>query len=172
MFSSNSLPANVLPGSPVTTAKATWSQWWAKSTWWRAIGITILVNGLVGLWMPFALAVTQIQLSEISYRDCPPEIAEGAVTSGGVTQSASCYLVTGKANNPSSKTVYDADVYGRIYDADDNIVLQNRGRLGSIDQVPPGTSDFEMRISIPSNLSTPLQLKKFKASGFTKKIRQ
>jgi hypothetical protein len=145
---------------------------WAGSTWRRAIGITLLVNALSYLWMPVALAMTQIKLSDLSYRDCPPEIAEGAVTSGGVTQSASCYLVVGKANNPSAKTVFDADVYGRIYDADDNIVLRNRSRLGLIEEVPPGTSNFEMRISIPSNLPTPLKLKKFKATGFTQKIRQ
>jgi hypothetical protein len=148
------------------------SRLWAGSTWRRAIGITLLVNALSYLWMPMALAMTQIKLSDLSYRDCPPEIAAGAVTSGGVTQSASCYLVVGKASNPSSKTVFDADVYGRIYDADDNIVLQNRSRLGLIEQIPPGTSDFEMRISIPSNLATPLKLKKFKATGFTQKIRQ
>jgi hypothetical protein len=146
--------------------------WAGQSAWRRAIGITLLVNGLSYLWMPMAFAMTQIKLSDLSYRDCPPEIAEGAVTSGGVTQSASCYIVVGKANNPSSKTVFDADVYGRIYDADDNIVLRNRSRLGLIEKIPPGTSDFEMRISIPSNLATPLQLKKFKATGFTQKIRQ
>jgi hypothetical protein len=149
------------------------SKLWARpSTWRRAISITLSIIGLSYLWMPVALAMTQIKLSDLSYRDCPPEIAEGAVTSGGVTQSASCYLVVGKANNPSDKTVFDADVYGRIYDADDNIVLRNRSRLGLIEKIPPGTSDFEMRISIPSNLATPLKLKKFKATGFTQKIRQ
>jgi hypothetical protein len=121
---------------------------------------------------PAAVAVTQIQLTDVTYKDCPPEIAEGAVTSGGVTQSALCFLVTGKASNPSSKTVFDADVYGRIYDADNNLVLQNRSRVGLIEELPPGASDFEMRISVPSNTSMPLQLKKFKAAGFTTKIRQ
>ena len=51
-------------------------------------------------------------------------------------------------------------------------VLPNRGRVGLIDRVVPGVSDFEMRITVPENLSQPLQLKKFKASGFTTKIRQ
>jgi hypothetical protein len=138
----------------------------------RTIALALLTVLVSFYWAAPALAVTQIKLSELSYKDCPPEIAEGAVTSGGVTQSASCYLIVGKANNPSSKTVFDADVYGRIYDADDNIVLQNRSRLGLIETVPPGNSDFEMRVSVPSNLTTPLKLKKFKASGFTQKIRQ
>ncbi len=128
----------------------------------------------ISTWVitPAALAITPITLSQLSYIDCPPEIAKGAVTSGGVTQNASCYLIIGKAENKSGKAVYDADVFGRIYDADNNNVLQNRGRLGSIDKVAPGISDFELRVTVPSNLSTPLQLKKFKASGFTTKIRQ
>jgi hypothetical protein len=116
--------------------------------------------------------VTQIALTEVSYKECPPDMAEGAVTSGGVTQSASCFLVIGKTKNPSSKMVFDADVYGRIYDADNNLVLQNRSRVGLIAEIPPGVSDFEMRISVPSNTTMPLRLKKFKATGFTKKIRQ
>jgi hypothetical protein len=139
-----------------------------RQTIWAMIVVGILSCSFV----PPAFAVTQIQLTDVSYKDCPPEVAEGAVTSGGVTQSASCYLVIGKAKNPSSKTVFDADVYGRIYDADNNLVLQNRSRVGLIEQIPPGISDFEMRISVPSNLSTPLQFKKFKAAGFTQKIRQ
>ncbi|PSB57231.1 hypothetical protein C7B77_09060, partial [Chamaesiphon polymorphus CCALA 037] len=72
----------------------------------------------------------------------------------------------------SGKTVYDADVYGRIYDADNNNVLPNRGRVGLIEQVPPGINDFEMRITVPESARQPLQLKKFKASGFASKIRQ
>lgn len=121
---------------------------------------------------PTALAITPISLSDLSYKDCPSDVAAGAVTSGGVTQGASCFLIVGKAENKSGKDVYDVDVYGRIYDADNNNVLPNRGRVGLIDRVIPGTSDFEMRITVPENLSLPLQLKKFKASGFTTKIRQ
>jgi hypothetical protein len=138
----------------------------------RAVLAVITVGILYCSFVPPVLAVTQIALTEVSYKECPPDVAEGAVTSGGVTQSASCFLVIGKTKNPSSKTVFDADVYGRIYDADNNLVLQNRSRVGLIEQIPPGVSDFEMRISVPSNTTMPLQLKKFKAAGFTKKIRQ
>jgi hypothetical protein len=38
--------------------------------------------------------------------------------------------------------------------------------------VPPGVSDFELRITVPANQPTPLQLKQFKASGFTGKVRR
>lgn len=122
--------------------------------------------------VPSALAITPIKLSDLSYKDCPAEISAGAVTSGGVTQEANCFLIVGKAENASNKDVYDVDVFGRIYDADNNNVLPNRGRVGLIDRVTPGTSNFEMRITVPENLALPLQLKKFKASGFTTKIRQ
>jgi hypothetical protein len=135
-----------------------------------AILAVLLLSNL--FYSPPALAVTQIALSDLSYKDCPAEIAQGSVTSGGFTQEASCFLVFGTAENKSPKPVYDADVYGRIYDADNNAVFQNRGRIGTIDFIPPGASKFEMRISIPSNLPTPLQLKQFKASGFARKIRQ
>ena len=133
---------------------------------------TILLS--VSMWTisPAALAVTPITLSKVSYKDCSAEAAKGAVTSGGVTQDAACFLIVGKAENKSNKTVYDADVYGRIYDADNNNVLPNRGRVGLIEQVPPGINDFEMRITVPASASMPLQLKKFKASGFGSKIRQ
>jgi hypothetical protein len=128
----------------------------------------------VSSWLiaPTALAITPITLTEVGYKDCPAEMAKGAVTSGGVTQGAACFLIIGKAENKSGKTVYDADVFGRIYDADNNNVLPNRGRVGLIEQVPPGINDFEMRITVPESATKPLQLKKFKASGFTTKIRQ
>lgn len=120
---------------------------------------------------PSAFALTQIQLSDLDYHDCPPELAQGAVTSWGVSTEANCFLITGKAKNPSGKPVYDADVFGRIYDANGNPVLQNRTRVGSIDAVPPGESDFEIRISVSTNQPTPLQLEQFKASGFTGKVK-
>ena len=127
----------------------------------------------VASWIvsPAALALTQISLSDLSYSTCPPELAEGNVTSGGGSRPATCYLVTGKAKNPSGKTVIDADVYGRIYDANDNPVLQNRTRVGSIAEIPPGVSDFEIRITVPANQPTPLKLEQFKASGFSGKVR-
>ncbi len=136
------------------------------------LAVAILLSISTWIIAPMALAVTPITLSSVSYKECPPEIAAGAVTSGGVTQEAKCFLIIGKAENKSGKTVYDADVYGRIYDADNNNVLPNRGRVGTLDRILPGISDFEVRIAVAADIVTPLQLKKFKASGFTTKIRQ
>lgn len=117
---------------------------------------------------PDAHAKTQIKLSDVSYENCPEEY-EGGLLSGS-SRSASCFLITGTAKNPSGKTIYDADVFGRIYDANGNPVLQNRTRVGSISEVPPGVSDFSLRISVPANQPTPLQLEQFKASGFSSRV--
>ncbi|MGJ3246165.1 MAG: hypothetical protein ACFE0I_08830 [Elainellaceae cyanobacterium] len=123
-------------------------------------------------WTPSALALTQIKLFDVGYKDCPADLSEGVVTAGGSSMDANCFIVYGKAENSSGKPVLNADVFGRIYDANHNPVMQNRTRVGSIDEVPPGTSDFEIRISVPANQATPLQLEQFKASGFTGRVRR
>ncbi len=136
----------------------------------------ILFSCVIGviLWVftPPAVALTQIKLSNLSYKECPLELAQGAVTSGGSAMAAHCFIVTGKTENATNKTVYDADIFGRIYDANDDSVMQNRTRLGSIEEVPPGISDFKLRISVPANQPTPLKLKQFKAAGFSAQVRR
>jgi hypothetical protein len=133
--------------------------------------VVSLLIATSGLLSSPALALTQITLTDLDYRECPPEIGEGTVTSGGRDLAANCFLIFGKATNKSGKPVIDADVYGWIYDANNNSVMENRSRLGSISEIPPGTSDFELRVSIPASMPTPLSLEKFKASGFSAKVR-
>jgi len=134
--------------------------------------LTCLVVTLSWVFTPPALALTQIKLSDLSYQECPAELAKGAVTSGGSTMSANCFIVTGKAENNSGKPVYDADIFGRIYDANNDSVMQNRTRLGAIAEIPPGVSDFSLRISVPANQPLPLKLKQFKAAGFSGQVRR
>ena len=135
--------------------------------------LTIIAFSVI-LWLagmfisPEAQALTQIKLSDLSYQECPEEYQGGLLS--GSSRNATCFLVTGQAKNPSGKTIYDADVYGRIYDANGNPVLQNRPRVGSISEVPPGVSEFSFRISVPANQPTPLQLEQFKASGFSSSV--
>lgn len=126
---------------------------------------------LTGLFASPSQALTQITLSDLSYHECPQEMAEGTVAAG-TSMAANCYLITGTAGNASGKPVLNADIFGRIYDANGNSVMQNRTRLGAIDEVPPGESPFELRISVPANQPTPLKLEQFKASGFTGKVRR
>jgi len=134
--------------------------------------ITCFISVITWVFTPPALALTQIKLSNVSYHECPAELSKGAVTSGGSSRAANCFIVTGKAENNSRKPVYDADIFGRIYDANNDSVMQNRTRLGSIAEVPPGVSDFELRISVPANQPTPLKLKQFKAAGFSAQVRR
>ncbi|MGB3138924.1 MAG: hypothetical protein WBG38_04285 [Nodosilinea sp.] len=139
----------------------------------RSIFTALLV---AGLWLLSgagltAQALTPIDLTDISYSPCPADYADGMVASGSI-QEANCYLIIGKAINRSGKLVVDADIFGRIFDANDNPVMQNRGRLGGISEVPPGESDFELRISVSANQPEPLKLKQFKASGFSSTVRQ
>jgi len=141
----------------------------------RAFAVVVLTCLVVTLFWVFtspALALTQIKLSNLSYQECPGELAKGAVTSGGSTMLANCFIVTGKAENNSGKPVYDADIFGRIYDANNDSVMQNRTRLGAIAEIPPGVSDFSLRISVPANQPLPLKLKQFKAAGFSGQVRR
>lgn len=135
------------------------------------VALTLLLGIFSWAIAPSAIALTQIKLSDVSYKECPPELAAGAVTSG-TTSVANCFIVTGKAENNSGKPVYDADVFGRIYDANNDSVMQNRTRLGSIAEIPAGVSEFNMRISVPANQPLPLQLKQFKAAGFSGQVRK
>lgn len=86
--------------------------------------------------------------------------------------AAKCYLISGTATNTSGKVVYNADVFGRIYDANGNDVIPERGRIGSIDEIPLGKSRFEIMVSVPAEQPEPLELKQFKASGFTGRVRR
>lgn len=137
-----------------------------------------IVTGLLVaiLWLLSGLtlnaqALTAIELTDLGYQACPPEVADGMVAAGSI-QEANCFLIGGKAINRSGKPVVNADIFGRIYDANDNPVMQNRTRLGSIDEVPPGESNFELRISVAANQPEPLKLKQFKASGFSGTVRR
>ena len=133
--------------------------------------IVVLLSWLSMGWNVPVQALTQLQISDLSADLCPAEIGWGAVTSGGYTQPARCFLVHGIVHNSTNKTVYDADVYGRIYDANGESVFENRTRVGSISEVPPGDQPFEIRVSIPANQPAPLQLKQFKAAGFSSSVK-
>lgn len=134
---------------------------------WLSLAVIVLSSWLMA---PPALALTEIPHANVHYKLCSPELAAGSVASGS-NDPANCFLVTGTAVNKTGKTVYDADVFGRIYDANDEPALQNRTRVGNIAEIPPGKSEFEVRISVPAEQPLPLRLEQFKAAGFSAKIR-
>jgi len=121
--------------------------------------------------VPSALANIQVKLKNLTYEPCPSGSAKNLVLGGGV-MPAECYLIKGKAVNSSGKMVYNADIFGRVYDANGNDVMPERGRLGSVDIIPPGESDFQIMLSVPRDQPPPLKLKQFKASGFAGTVRR
>lgn len=138
------------------------------------VGLVGLLLGTflaVGLGMAPAEARVQAKVSDIHYTNCPPELAHNLVLGGGV-MSANCFLIQGTAHNDSGKVLLNADVFGRIYDANGNDAMPERGRLGSVDTVPLGNSPFEIMVTVPADQPEPLTLKQFKISGFTGKVRR
>ncbi len=135
------------------------------------IFLSCLMAIFTWLSAPSAIALTQIKLSDLSYHECSAEVGKGLVSSGDILPM-NCFIITGKAENTSGKPVHNADIYGRIFDANGDPIAQNRGRIGAIDEVPPGISDFEFRISVSASQPTPLSLEKFKAAGFTGTVRR
>lgn len=134
--------------------------------------LVAFVIACFGLIMaPPAQAMTSLDVSNVAYEACPAEYTEGMVVSGSLGR-ATCYLITGTLTNNSGKPILNADVFGRIYDKNNNPVMQNRGRLGGVEYVPPGESDFQIRVSVAANQPPPLKLKQFKASGFVGKVRR
>lgn len=134
--------------------------------------LLIVCVGIFG-WTPAAHALTQIELKDLVAEECPADAAYAEnLTTSGSSMSATCYLVKGTAVNKSAKDIVDADIFGRIFDAEGNAVMKNRYRLGGIEYVPMGESPFSFRISVPSVQPAPLRLEKFKASGFASKVRR
>lgn len=145
---------------------------WPQSQWLRGVIMAVAIGWFGwGAIAPPAHALATFDLADIAYKECPAEIGAGSVVPGSSLE-ATCFLIYGKAINKTGKPIVNADVFGRLYDANHNSVMENRTRLGSIDEVPPGTSEFEIRVSVPASLPLPLQLEQFKASGFTGKVRR
>ncbi|MFM2432508.1 MAG: hypothetical protein RLZZ511_3722 [Cyanobacteriota bacterium] len=146
-----------------------------KQRWLKITGT--LGTWTIGLWMiglmlmPTAWASTPIKLTNPSYHACPPELAQGTVTTRN-SQPARCFIVTATAQNDSGKTAYDADVFGRIYDANGDTIFENRGRIGTVAEIPAGTSEISVRITVDPSQPEPLELKQFKATGFVGNIRK
>ncbi len=146
------------------------SRWGRRLLGKGAAVIAMLILVMASFASP-AEAITKIALTHVEANPCPAEMAEGSVTSDGSGRPADCYLISGVATNTTSKVVYDADVFGRVYDNSHNSVMENRTRLGLIPEVPPGDTDFSIRISVPASLDPPLILEQFRSSGFGSAVR-
>ncbi len=74
-----------------------------------------------------------------------------------------CYILDGEIKSNAKSLIKDVDVFAFIYDASGEEVLPNRPRIGSIINVPVGTSQFSVRVPIPSFAVPPFTIKKAKA---------
>ncbi|MFO7629758.1 MAG: hypothetical protein R6W06_09655 [Prochlorococcaceae cyanobacterium] len=133
-----------------------------------AVLVALLLLLLVGL--PEAVWATELQVQEVVLEPCPsgdvgsqPSLRPGA--------GASCYALRGVVINPGRRPVVDTDVFAVIVDASGEPVLQNRSRVGSIGDVPPGRSSFALRLAVPSGSPDRLQVRLVKARGFAAPVR-
>ena len=101
---------------------------------------------------------------------CP---ASDAASQTGLSRptGAGCWALSGVVRNPGRLPVVDTDVFALILDASGEPVLQNRSRVGSIGDVPPGQSSFALRLAVPMGTTGPLQVRNVKARGFAAPVR-
>lgn len=109
-------------------------------------------------------------VSEVSLEPCPAEDV-GSQPQLRRPSGASCYALRGVVTNPGRKPVVDTDVFAQILDASGEPVLQNRSRVGSIGDVPPGRSAFALRLAVPAGTPGPFTFSNVKARGFNAPVR-
>jgi len=120
--------------------------------------------------LPAPAWAADLQVQEVTLQPCPQEDV-GAQPELRTPTGASCYALRGVVTNPSRKPVVDTDVYAVILDASGEPVLQNRTRVGSIGDVPPGESHFALRLAVPMGTPGPLSFRNVKARGFNAPVR-
>ena len=120
--------------------------------------------------MPAAAWASDLVVRQILLEPCP-EADVGAQPEQKRPTGASCYALRGEVVNPGKRPVVDTDVFAQILDSSGEPVLQNRSRVGSIGDVPPGVSPFALRLSVPAGTPGPLQVSHAKAKGFSAPVR-
>lgn len=133
-------------------------------------GLWALALLLVMALAPAPAWAAELRVSDVSLEPCPstdvgtqPELRRPS--------GASCYALRGTVENSGGKAVVDTDVFALIVDSSGEPVLQNRTRVGSIGDVPPGRSSFALRLSVPAGTPGPLTFRNVKARGFSAPVR-
>ena len=138
-------------------------------SWLRSLVLPVLLVMLL-LVAPIAANALDLAVSGISLEPCPADDI-GAQPQLRRPSGASCYALRGVVTNTGKKTVVDTDVFAQILDASGEPVLQNRSRVGSIGDVPPGRSSFALRLAVPAGTPGPFQFRQVKARGFSAPVR-
>jgi hypothetical protein len=142
------------------------------------IGRAAWISGLLAGVALVALLVLQpgpawaadLQVTQVRLAPCPSSDAASQSDLKRPT-GAGCWALSGVVDNPGRRAVVDTDVFALILDASGEPVLQNRTRVGSIGDVPPGPSDFALRLAVPMGTPGPLQVRNVKARGFSAPVR-
>lgn len=129
-----------------------------------ALLLAVLLIGPAAAW------ALDLAVSEVTLEPCPASDI-GAQPQLRRPSGASCYALRGVVTNTGKKTVVDTDVFAQILDASGEPVLQNRSRVGSIGDVPPGSSSFALRLAVPAGTPGPFQFRQVKARGFSAPVR-
>lgn len=134
------------------------------------LGALLLLGVLLNpVWVPPAWAA-ELTVSEVQLEPCPAEDA-GSQPELRRPTGASCYALRGQVSNPGRRPVVDTDVFALILDSSGEPVLPNRSRVGSIGDVPPGVSEFALRLAIPAGTPGPFSVRNPRARGFTAPVR-
>lgn len=79
--------------------------------------------------------------------------------------------MTADADNTSGKPLFNADVFGRVYDAQGNAAIDDSEniRISYIPKIEPGRTAIRFRIVIPLEQAElgPVEFKGLKVSGFS-----
>jgi hypothetical protein len=140
--------------------------------------LALLLGLSLGLGLLLALALggaspvwaADLQVSEVRLEPCPSADV-GSQPDLSRPSGATCFALRGVVLNPGRRAVIDTDVFALILDASGEPVLPNRTRVGSIGDVPPGRSDFALRLAVPAGTPGPLQVRNAKARGFSAPVR-
>jgi hypothetical protein len=128
---------------------------------------------LAGAPPSHAIGPVSIKLQNIRAErvDCERGTATvGGVSFSGSTTAAACLRVNAQAVNPSKKTLFSADVFGRLYDSTGESMLDanENARIAYVDEIAPGTSEVSFLLRVPAaqfERGSP-EFKAFKASAF------
>ena len=122
-------------------------------------------SALLIFFLTFSFAVSSVQaldfeLSQLNLVECDTADPASKQPKG---YRSGCYILNGQIKSTAKSLIKDVDVFAFIYDASGEEVLPNRPRIGSINNVSVGTSQFSVRVPIPSFAVPPFTIKKAKA---------
>ena len=135
----------------------------------RHLVLALALGCLLLLPAPPALAA-DLEVSEVRLERCPADDV-GSQPDLDRPAGASCYALRGVVLNAGKRAVIDTDVFAQILDASGEPVLPNRTRVGSIGDVPPGRSNFALRLAVPAGTPGPFSVRNAKARGFSAPVR-